>query len=198
MSQATTVITDLGVSPARASVAHVEQSVNLGAQTEVELRDNGSPHAPGQTMRVVRAPVENPSPLTIIAPYVIACNQRETECRSEGERLFQTGGRSRLVAIAARTAQRLDDNQHAPEYDPNEDVQSVAALGIVIADSVFRTKPEETATMVIVLLLQKRGFTFDRPLWEVRNRLQDPISRRSVAEVLDVLYCAALEPGKGD
>jgi hypothetical protein len=126
-----------------------------------------------------------------IADYAIACNRFVNRVREPHTRIFQIGGRRRLVHACGVAKTRLNKTLAESATDTEwvkKFAETLADLAIVIADSIFRERGVRTAVRLLLFLVSSLNIALGGdPLKTVEKELRDAIRRGDRNAVADVI-----------
>jgi hypothetical protein len=158
--------------------------------------ENGSAQPDGAPQSAPTRPLK----IRHIADYAVACNQVTCRLRHARGRVFQIGGRRRLLFACAefQRLQSLTPDRPAEAERMHEHFRALAELSVMIADGVFRHEGALTAARLLFILMAKLDRSVrEKPRHELELLLKEAIAHyyaRSVANLLE----AEFEPSERD
>jgi hypothetical protein len=135
---------------------------------------------------------ESKSGLAHLAHYAVACNRIICGLRHPRDRIFQVGGRRRLLFASAVNLNRLDaiaDTSKAYDRQATE-CEALADFAVAVSDGIFRKQGDKTAVRLLCFLVNRLNHRWtpchQRSLEDCES-LQQTISnadRKKVAQLL--------------
>ncbi|MGD9634824.1 MAG: hypothetical protein AB7G28_14295 [Pirellulales bacterium] len=156
---------------------------------------------------VLAAPPPPPPPpvrmaLTHLSDYAVACNRIVCGARYPRERVFQLGGRRRLLFAAALTLERFDALAKQ-DLDPQEGrveiCEILSDLAVAVADGVFRERGPESTLRLLVFLIHRSEFApgrADELFADQGKDLSSALEKRDRSEVEQILLEALGLPAR--
>lgn len=158
--------------------------------------ENGSPQPDGAPQSAPTRPLK----IRHIADYAVACNQLTCRLRHSRGRVFQIGGRRRLLFACAefQRLQGLTSGRPAEAERLHEHIRALAELSVMIADGVFRHEGALTAARLLFILMAKLNRSVrDKPRHELELLLKEAIAHYYAQNVANLLE-AEFEPSERD
>jgi hypothetical protein len=176
-------------------------SSNSSATILEEATSNGEPyptpstkevperHLPTQEDNVAQKTL--PPRIDHIADYAIAINRSLCKSRAPKDRIFQVGGRRRLLFASAAAIKRLQpllDVPNATASWPKELCGVLADLAVGIADGIFRNQSHETTARLLTFVIAKLQMPLaDTTRLELENKLCEMVARAANSDIAATL-----------
>ena len=150
-----------------------------------ELRENQRQEQDRDVAQIIRGPR-----IAHIADYAIAINRSLCQSRAPKDRVFQVGGRRRLLYASASAVQRLQQLSRSNEEAswPAKVCGVLADLGVNIADGVFRNQSPETTVRLLTFVIAKLQMHLaDATLLELEKKLLEKVGRAANGDIAETL-----------
>jgi hypothetical protein len=123
-----------------------------------------------------------------IADYAIAINRSLCKSRAPKDRIFQVGGRRRLLYASAAAVQRLRVASTDDPSWPKEVCEILADLAVSIADGVFRSQSHETTARLLTFVIAKlQMYLADTTLLELEKKLRELVGQTANRDIATTL-----------
>jgi hypothetical protein len=127
-----------------------------------------------------------------LADYAVACNRIVCGLRHPRDRIFQIGGRRRLLFASAVAMERFDANSGQDDNQARHAIECeiLADLAVAVADGVFRQQGDKTALRLLTFLvnrLNKRWTLGDQTWGKEGDAMQQALSNADRSTVQRLL-----------